>query len=215
MSCQQALQRHIGQSPVPGWLLCWKAKPFSQGSWNCSWAISSPNDCISLSVKSFLGFIKGYEHLEKEKHLFPQVRGKHARAFSSNINWTRRGSRTWQRLLGKANRLGEKRMIGRDRSRGWWGRERKRPQDRLPQEGSRAAKISVSSRSSPRAWPGSASHPLEASLPGELRDKTPSPPNILLGGFPGIPLIMEAQGLEWNPWRFLHRSSQWGRMEVT
>lgn len=44
------------------------------------------NDHISLSLKSFLGSTKGYECVEKEKRLFPQVRGEHARTFSSNIN---------------------------------------------------------------------------------------------------------------------------------
>lgn len=44
----------------------------------------------------------------------------------------------------------------------------------------------------------------EASLPGDQRDKiprdkTPPRPQHPSGWFPVIPLIMEAQGLEWNP----------------
>lgn len=39
---------------------------------------------------------------------------------------------------------------------------------------------------------------LEASPSEEQRHKTPRPQHPL-GGFPVIPLVMEAEGLEWNP----------------
>lgn len=79
-------KRHKGQDLVPGWLSAGQPHRFHKAAGSALGQSHLQNDCISLSFKSFLGSTKGYECLEKEKRLFPQVRGEHARAFSSNIN---------------------------------------------------------------------------------------------------------------------------------
>ena len=79
-------KRHTGQDPVPGCLLAGQPRRFHKAAGSTLGQSHFQNDRISLSFKSFLGSTEGYKCLEKEKRLFPQVRGEHARAFSSNIN---------------------------------------------------------------------------------------------------------------------------------